>query len=178
MASLLFQEDKDLIRNSAAFQELYKEFIALKKAHRQILYKRQYVKFKKSQGFYIVSLSQETHFKAGSVDGVLTTVDNRLAFYRSLYVNCKIHKIIYFNSSKDLLFFEELFNRVCEKQKIGLGHEQFIQISLSDILEKFNKIITFANFEDKIIFEDTWQINRYNACIDESNSNTISETKV
>lgn len=29
LASTLFQEDKDLIRNSAVFQELYKEFIAL-----------------------------------------------------------------------------------------------------------------------------------------------------
>ena len=178
MASLIFKEDKYLIRNSEVFQELYKKFLALGKAHRQILYRRQYIKFKKSQGFYIVSLSQETHFKAGSVDGVLTTIDNRLATYRSLYANCKIHKIIYFNSSKDLLFFEELFNRVCEKQKIGLGHEQFIQISLKNILEKFNQVITFANFEDKIIFEDNWLIDGYNACIDESNSNTISETKV
>ena len=90
------------------------------------------------------------------------SMDLTFAAYRRFYHLFVIHKIIYFRNASDLKDFENSFNRACEKYKIALGHEQFTNVTLEQLLDKLHHLIEFENFEGKIHFETSEIIKKYN----------------
>ena len=146
--------NEELILLQKELLEVKEKNKQLEKKHNQILYKRQYHKFKEGSGFYIVSTG-DNHFKIG-IDEV--SVNARFQTYRTLCPTLKVHCIVY--SPKCKFIETGMLNRY-ECKKVEINHEVVEEIDIKHLLSSVKHIIDYFNIE--ATFENEEELLKYNS---------------
>ena len=139
-------------KTSQQLLTLDKENKQLKDSNKRLKLKRNYHKFKKGPGFYIINIGNQ--IKIG-FEG--ENVNNRFKTYRTLCPNFKLNYLVY--TDKANLLEQTILARF-NLNKLEVNHEVIVDVSVDLIIEAANTIITYLNLPATI--ETREELDKYN----------------